>query len=62
MLGFSGYLIVGLTVGLAYDKLILNVPAFVVMYGLMQSFGNLGPGYVLFPPIRERGLMDGGSQ
>jgi hypothetical protein len=62
MLGFSGYLIVGLIVGLAYDKLILNVPAFVVMYGLMQSFGNLGPGYVRIPPTRGRKLMDVGSQ
>lgn len=44
MLGFTGYLIIGLSVGLAYDKLLRSVPAFVVLYGLMQSFGNMGPG------------------
>ncbi|GAA5895808.1 hypothetical protein JCM6882_001386 [Rhodosporidiobolus microsporus] len=44
MLGFGGYLVIGLIVGCAYDKLINIVPLFVVFYGLMQSFGNLGPG------------------
>lgn len=47
MLGFTGYLIIGLSVGLAYDKLLRSVPAFVVLYGLMQSFGNMGPGDTL---------------
>ncbi|KAG0657369.1 Plasma membrane permease, mediates uptake of glycerophosphoinositol and glycerophosphocholine [Rhodotorula mucilaginosa] len=45
--GFSGYLIIGLIVGLAYEKLIKVVPAFVILYGLMQSFGNAGPGDML---------------
>jgi MFS family permease len=43
MLGFTGYLIFGLSVGLAYDTVILNVPLFIALYGLMTSFGNLGP-------------------
>ncbi|KAK6199462.1 permease, partial [Scheffersomyces amazonensis] len=44
MLGFSGYIIFGLIVGLAYDK-IKNITAlFIVLYGLMMSCGNLGPG------------------
>ncbi|BGP42721.1 Plasma membrane permease, mediates uptake of glycerophosphoinositol and glycerophosphocholine [Rhodotorula kratochvilovae] len=47
MLGFGGYLLVGLIVGCAYDKIIKVVPAFVVLYGLMQSFGNMGPGDTL---------------
>jgi len=47
MLGFSGYLIFGLTIGLSYDKITKIVPLFVVFYGLMQSFGNLGPGDML---------------
>lgn len=47
ILGFSGYLIFGLTVGCAYDKVVKNIPAFVVLYGLMQSSGNLGPGDIL---------------
>lgn len=47
MLGFTGYLVFGLAVGLAYDTVILNVPAFIVLYGLFTSFGNLGPGDML---------------
>ncbi|KAK4704660.1 hypothetical protein P7C70_g1551, partial [Phenoliferia sp. Uapishka_3] len=47
ILGFAGYLVIGLIVGCAYDKVIKVVPAFVVLYGLMQSFGNLGPGNML---------------
>ncbi|KAI0188373.1 putative metabolite transport protein [Xylaria flabelliformis] len=47
MVGFSGYLIFGLIVGLAYDKVTKIVPLFVVLYGLMQSSGNLGPGDML---------------
>ncbi|GAA5945835.1 hypothetical protein JCM10213_008200 [Rhodosporidiobolus nylandii] len=42
--GFAGYLVIGLIVGCAYEKLINIVPLFVVLYGLMQMFGNLGPG------------------
>ncbi|RYC56466.1 hypothetical protein CHU98_g9745 [Xylaria longipes] len=47
MVGFSGYLIFGLIVGLAYEKVTKIVPLFVVLYGLMQSCGNLGPGDML---------------
>lgn len=47
MLGFSGYLIFGLIIGCAYDKITKIVPLFVVFYGLMTSFGNLGPGNML---------------
>jgi len=47
MLGFSGYLVFGLSVGLAYDRVTKIIPLFVVLYGLMQSFGNLGPGDML---------------
>ncbi|KAG7661112.1 GIT1 [[Candida] subhashii] len=44
MLGFSGYIVFGLIVGLAYDK-VKNITAlFIVLYGLMMSCGNLGPG------------------
>ncbi|GAA6032995.1 hypothetical protein JCM8097_000089 [Rhodosporidiobolus ruineniae] len=42
--GFAGYLVIGLIVGCAYEKLITKTAGFVVLYGLMQSFGNLGPG------------------
>ncbi|KAK7463690.1 Plasma membrane permease, variant 2 [Stygiomarasmius scandens] len=47
MLGFSGYLVFGLIIGLAYDKITNIIPLFVVFYGLMQSCGNMGPGDML---------------
>ncbi|CZR58518.1 probable GIT1 Glycerophosphoinositol transporter also able to mediate low-affinity phosphate transport [Phialocephala subalpina] len=47
MLGFSGYLVFGLIIGCAYDKITKIVPLFVVFYGLMQSSGNMGPGDML---------------
>ncbi|KAF8898632.1 MFS general substrate transporter [Infundibulicybe gibba] len=47
MLGFSGYLVFGLIIGLSYDKITKIIPLFVIFYGLMQSFGNLGPGDML---------------
>lgn len=36
IVGFTGYLVIGLIVGCGYDKLITVVPAFVVLYGLMR--------------------------
>ncbi|KAF8167998.1 MFS Git1p-related glycerophosphoinositol permease [Crassisporium funariophilum] len=47
MLGFSGYLVFGLIIGLTYDKITRIIPLFVIFYGLMQSFGNMGPGDML---------------
>ncbi|ORY57014.1 major facilitator superfamily domain-containing protein [Pseudomassariella vexata] len=47
MLGFSGYLVFGLIIGCAYDKITHIIPLFVIFYGLMQSSGNLGPGDML---------------
>ncbi|RFU81122.1 major facilitator superfamily domain, general substrate transporter [Trichoderma arundinaceum] len=47
MLGFSGYLVFGLIIGCAYDKITTITPLFVIFYGLMQSSGNLGPGDML---------------
>lgn len=47
MLGFSGYLLFGLIIGCAYDKITKIIPLFVIFYGLMQSSGNLGPGDML---------------
>lgn len=44
IIGFSGYLIIGLIIGAGYEKIVKIVPLFVVFYGLMQSMGNLGPG------------------
>ncbi|CUM67767.1 uncharacterized protein PRCAT00005472001 [Priceomyces carsonii] len=44
MLGFGGYIVFGLIVGCAYDKLKAIVPLFIIFYGLMQSSGNMGPG------------------
>ncbi|EFY84954.1 metabolite transport protein, putative [Metarhizium acridum CQMa 102] len=47
MIGFSGYLVFGLIIGCAYDKITAIIPLFVIFYGLMQSSGNLGPGDML---------------
>ncbi|TDL28370.1 MFS general substrate transporter [Rickenella mellea] len=47
MLGFSGYLIFGLIIGLSYNKITNIIPLFIIFYGLMQSFGNMGPGDML---------------
>ncbi|KAI9725734.1 MAG: Plasma membrane permease, mediates uptake of glycerophosphoinositol and glycerophosphocholine [Chrysothrix sp. TS-e1954] len=47
MLGFSGYLVFGLIIGIAYDKVTNIVPLFIVFYGLMLSSGNFGPGDML---------------
>lgn len=47
MLGFSGYLVFGLIIGCAYNKIKDIVPLFIIFYGLMQSMGNLGPGDML---------------
>ncbi|KAL6452267.1 GIT1 Glycerophosphoinositol permease 1 [Candida maltosa Xu316] len=46
MIGFSGYLIFGLIVGCAYDKIKHITGLFIVLYGLMMSFGNGGPGNI----------------
>ncbi|MCJ1405429.1 Plasma membrane permease, mediates uptake of glycerophosphoinositol and glycerophosphocholine [Xylographa trunciseda] len=47
MLGFSGYLVFGLIIGCAYDQITKIIPLFIIFYGLMLSFGNLGPGDML---------------
>ncbi|CAN6674626.1 glycerophosphoinositol transporter 1 [Trichomonascus vanleenenianus] len=47
MIGFSGYLVFGLIIGCAYEKLSKIVPLFIIFYGLMNSSGNLGPGDML---------------
>lgn len=46
ILGFSGYLLIGLIVGIAYPQLSkpANVGVFIFLYGMLGSFGNLGPG------------------
>lgn len=47
ILGFAGYLVFGLIVGVAYERITKIVPLFVVFYGLMLSSGNMGPGDML---------------
>lgn len=47
MIGFCGYLVFGLIIGCAYERITKIVPLFVVFYGLMQSSGNFGPGNML---------------
>ncbi|KAI4592615.1 Plasma membrane permease, mediates uptake of glycerophosphoinositol and glycerophosphocholine [Pestalotiopsis sp. 9143b] len=41
----GGYVIIGFIIGGCYEKLTQDaVPAFVVLYGLLQALGHLGPG------------------
>lgn len=41
----GGYVICGFIIGGCYDKLTKDaLPAFVVLYGLLQAFGHMGPG------------------
>ncbi|KAK9471340.1 general substrate transporter [Dipodascopsis tothii] len=47
MLGFSGYLVFGLIIGIAYEKMSTILPLFIVFYGLFNCCGNLGPGDML---------------
>ncbi|KAJ5131620.1 hypothetical protein N7448_005778 [Penicillium atrosanguineum] len=44
MLGFAGYMILGFIIGGTYTKLSQHIAAFVVLYGLLQAFGHMGPG------------------
>ncbi|KAJ5937083.1 hypothetical protein N7466_003533 [Penicillium verhagenii] len=44
ILGFAGYMILGFIIGGTYSKLSKNIAAFVVLYGLLQAFGHMGPG------------------
>ena len=47
MVGFGGYLVFGLVIGCAYDQISSILPLFVVLYGVMLSMGNFGPGDML---------------
>jgi MFS family permease len=44
MIGFGGFLTLGLVLGCAYDEISTILPLFVVLYGVLLSFGNFGPG------------------
>jgi MFS family permease len=41
----AGYVVCGFIIGGLYDKLATeSLPAFAVLYGLLQAFGHMGPG------------------
>jgi MFS family permease len=41
----AGYVVCGFIIGGLYDRLTTNsLPTFVVLYGLLQAFGHMGPG------------------
>ncbi|TIA33979.1 MFS general substrate transporter, partial [Aureobasidium pullulans] len=42
--GWIGYIILGFVIGACYNTLTSHIAAFVVLYGLMQSLGHMGPG------------------
>ena len=46
IIGFVGYIVIGLIVGAAWERLIHIPVLFVILYGLLASFGNFGPGSV----------------
>ncbi|KAH8646103.1 major facilitator superfamily domain-containing protein [Xylariales sp. PMI_506] len=60
----AGYVVLGFIIGGCYQKLIdHSIPAFVVLYGLLQALGHMGPGATIglisceaFPtPVRGMG-------
>lgn len=44
ILGFAGYMVLGFIIGGTYAHLSKRIAAFVVLYGLLQAFGHMGPG------------------
>lgn len=44
MIGFVGYIVIGLIVGCLWYHIIKTPVAFVILYGLLSSLGNFGPG------------------
>lgn len=45
VLSFSGYVLLGFVIGGCYTQLTTkSLPAFIVLYGLMQCLGHMGPG------------------
>lgn len=63
ILGFLGYVVLGFIIGGTFHKLSESMAAFVVLYGLLQAAGHMGPGATIglissesFPtPIRAMG-------
>ncbi|CEP62324.1 Git1p LALA0_S05e03026g [Lachancea lanzarotensis] len=47
MFGFGGYLVFGLVIGCAWEKIHKITALFVVFYGLMNGLANAGPGDML---------------
>lgn len=45
--GFAGYIVFGLIIGCSFSKIKKITPLFIVIYGLMMSMGNLGPGNMM---------------
>jgi hypothetical protein len=44
IVGFAGYMVLGFIIGGTYSKLSQHIATFVVLYGLLQAFGHMGPG------------------
>ncbi|KAL2814229.1 major facilitator superfamily domain-containing protein [Aspergillus cavernicola] len=44
ILGFAGYMVTGFLIGGFYTPLSKHIAAFVVLYGLLNAFGHMGPG------------------
>jgi MFS family permease len=68
--GWTGYIILGFVIGGCYSALTspnTSIAAFVVLYGLLQSFGHMGPGATIglmsveLYPTAVRGMSYGVS-
>ncbi|KAL4926242.1 major facilitator superfamily domain-containing protein [Aspergillus undulatus] len=44
ILGFAGYVVTGFIIGGLFTPLSNHIAAFVVLYGLLNAFGHMGPG------------------
>lgn len=53
IVGFAGYMVLGIIIGGTYSKLSQHIAAFVVLYGLLQAFGQMGPGATIGPISSE---------
>jgi hypothetical protein len=54
IVGFAGYMVLGFIIGGTYSKLSQHIATFVVLYGLLQAFGHMGPGATIGLSLQKR--------
>lgn len=50
----SGYIVFGSIVGISYEKITHVIPAFIILYGVMQFILGLGGDYEYKLPLRVK--------